>query len=56
MTVSGKRRLGAAAVCGAGAVLLFHPLWLAAFCAGAWVGYRGKSWLRRIWSDREAML
>ena len=56
MTSQGKKRLGAAVICGAGAALVFHPAWLAAFCAGAWAGVRGKDWLKRFWSDREAML
>lgn len=56
MTLQGKRRLYAAAACAAGAALLLHPAWLAAFGTGAWVGLRGKDWLRRIWSNREAML
>lgn len=55
MTLKGRKGLGAAAVCAAGAVLLFHPLWLAAFGAGAWAGYRGKDWLEGILRDREAM-
>ena len=53
MTERDKRRLATAALCGLGAVLLLHPLHLAAFGAGAWAGYRGRDWLRRIWSDRE---
>lgn len=55
MTSKGRKRLSAAAVCAAGAILLFHPLCLAAFGAGAWAGYRGKDWLERILRDREAM-
>ncbi len=56
MTSQGKKRLYGAAACAAGAALLLHPVWLAAFGAGAWVGLHGKDWLKRIWSDREAML
>ena len=56
MTSQGKKRLYGAAVCAAGATLLLHPVWLAAFGAGAWVGLHAKDWLKRIWSDREAML
>ena len=56
MTLQGKKRLGTAMVCAAGVLLLTHPLCLAAFGAGTWVGYQGKNWLKRIWSDREAML
>lgn len=55
MTERDKRRLATAALCGVGAVLLLHPLYLAAFAAGAWAGCRGRDWLRRFWSDREAM-
>ena len=50
-----KKRLAAAALCVSGTLLLLHPLHLAAFGAGAWVGCRGRDWLRRFWSDREAM-
>ena len=53
MTERDKRRLTAAALGGVGAVLLLHPLQLAAFGAGAWAGYRGRDWLIRFWSDRE---
>ena len=53
MTERDKRRLTAAALCGVGAVLLLHPLHLAAFGAGAWAGYRGRDWLVRFWNDRE---
>lgn len=56
MTSQSKKGLYAAAACAAGAALLLHPAWLAAFGAGTWMGFRGKDWLRRIWSDREAML
>ena len=56
MTLQGRKWLGTAAACAAGAALLTHPICLATFGAGAWVGYRGKDWLKRIWSDREAML
>ena len=56
MTLQGRKRLCTAAACAAGVVLLTHPVCLAAFGAGAWAGYRGKDWLKRIWSDREAML
>ena len=55
MTERDKKRLAAAALCGVGAVLLLHPLHLAAFCAGAWAGCRGRDWLRRFGSDREAL-
>lgn len=54
MTERDKKRLAAAALCVSGTLLL-HPLHLAAFGAGAWVGCRGRDWLRRFWSDREAM-
>ena len=54
MTDRDKRRLATVALCGMGAVLLLHPLHLAAFGAGAWAGYRGRDWLARFWSDREA--
>ena len=56
MTSQGKKRLYLVAACGAGAALLFHPACLVAFGAGAWAGLRGKDWLKRLWSDREAML
>lgn len=55
MTSQGKKRLGTAAVCAVGAALLCHPLCLAAFGAGAWVGYQGRSWLKEILTDREAL-
>lgn len=53
MTPQGRKRLGMAVACAAGAAMLFHPLCLAAFGAGAWAGYRGKDWLNRILIDRE---
>ena len=46
--------LTAAALCGAGAVLLFRPGALAAFAAVVWMGRRGFGWLKRYWLDREA--
>ena len=55
MTERDNKRLAAAALCVSGTLLLLHPLHLAAFGAGAWVGCRGRDWLRRFWSDREAM-
>ena len=55
MTERDKKRLAAAALCVSGTLLLLHPLHLAAFGAGAWGGCRGRDWLRRFWSDREAM-
>ena len=47
MTLEGKKALAAAALCGAGAVLLFRPGTLAVFVAGAWLGRRGFGWLKR---------
>lgn len=54
MTLEGKKALAAAALCGAGAVLLLRPGALATFVAGVWLGRRGLGWLRRYWLDREA--
>lgn len=54
MTLEGKKALAAAALCGAGAVLLFRPGTLVVFVAGAWLGRRGFGWLKRYWLDREA--
>lgn len=53
MTSEGKKAMAAAAMCGAGAVLLLRPGTLAVFVAGAWLGRRGLGWLRRYWLDRE---
>lgn len=54
MTQEGKKALAAAALCGAGAVLLFRPGTLVVFVAGVWLGRRGFGWLKRYWLDREA--
>ena len=54
LTLEGKKAMAAAALCGAGAVLLFRPGPLAAFVAGACLGRRGFGWLKRYWLDREA--
>lgn len=54
MTQEGKKALAAAAMCGAGVVLLFRPGTLVVFVAGVWLGRRGFGWLKRYWLDREA--